>query len=243
MKDNVREFLDFQYKKIRTVKRSERGEVWLAQENSTNRLVIIKRVQRTNLPYSVLKTANFSLPAKVFHCFEDEIETIIVEEFIQGENLLERLEQKNFLTEAEAREILLQMCSGLSELHAKNIIHRDIKPSNLILQGKIIRLIDFDAARIFKSGQEVDTKPLGTKGYAPPEQFGSGQTDPRSDIYALGKTIKFLLGENCGGLKKILDKCTEIDPKNRFQSVNDLKIALTMSKKIRYVKIFSAIIL
>ena len=242
MKDTVKEYLEFSYKKIRLVKRSERGEVWLAQENSTNRLVIIKIVQRTNLPYAVIQNSDFKLPAKVFYCFEDENETVIVEEFIQGENLHERLEEKNFLTEPQAREILLQMCDGLSELHAKKIIHRDIKPANLILQGGKIRLIDFDAARIFKAGQEVDTNPLGTKGYAPPEQFGSGQTDPRSDIYALGKTIEFLLGGNCGGLKKILDKCTELDPKNRFQNVDELKIALTSAKKFRYIKIFAAII-
>lgn len=243
MKDNVKEYLEFSYKKIREIKRSERGEVWLAQENSTNRLVIIKIVRRTNLPYSVIQNSDFKLPAKIFYCFEDENETVIVEEFIQGENLHERLEQRNFLTEFEAREILLQMCDGLSELHAKKIIHRDIKPANLILQGGKIRLIDFDAARIFKAGQESDTRPLGTKGYAPPEQFGSGQTDPRSDIYALGKTIEFLLGEKYGGLKKILAKCTELDPKNRFQSVEELKIALTSAEKSRHVKIFCSIIL
>jgi len=239
MKENVAEFLEFRFEKLKLLKRSERGEVWLASSKFGGELVIIKRVNLTGLPYDVIKNFAFKLPAKIFFCAEDAEETVVVEEFIQGENLLERLERKNFLSESEAREILLQMCDGLRELHAQKIIHRDIKPSNLILQGGIIRLIDFDAARIFKADKETDTKLLGTKGYAPPEQFGSGQTDSRSDIYSLGVTMKNLLGGYCGGLKSILDKCTELDPKNRFQSVDELKRALT-TKKPRRLKILPA---
>ena len=201
--------------------------------------MIIKRVALTGLPYDVIKNFSFKLPAKVLLCAEDESETIIVEEFIQGENLLGKK-----LSAAQAREILLQMCDGLKELHGQKIIHRDIKPSNMILQGGRIRLIDFDAARIFKDGKESDTKLLGTKGYAPPEQFGSGQTDNRSDIYSLGVTIKNLLGEGCSGrLKKILDKCTELDPKNRFQSVDELKLALTTEESRSHKKIAAIILI
>lgn len=228
MKKNVAEYLEFRFEKLKLLKRSERGEVWLAATKQSGELVIIKRVTATDLPYDVLKNFSFALPAKIYFCAADESETVIVEEFIQGENLLARLERKNFLSESEARTILLQMCDGLAELHAQKIIHRDIKPSNMILQGERIRLIDFDAARIFKANKAVDTKLLGTKGYAPPEQFGSGQTDGRSDIYALGVTMKILLGSNCGeDLKEILDRCTEYDPKNRFQNVDELKDALT----------------
>ena len=225
MKENVAEFLKFRYEKLKLLKRSERGEVWLAQARQSGELVIIKRVESVGLPYELIKKFSFTLPAKVLYCAEDESETIIVEEFIQGESLHER---KNFLSESQARGILLQMCDGLKELHEQKIIHRDIKPSNLILQGERIRLIDFDAARIFKEGKEADTHRLGTKGYAPPEQYGEGQTDPRSDIYSLGVTMKELVGTDCGErLKTILNKCTEYDPKNRFQSVDELKDALT----------------
>ena len=241
MKKTVAEFIECNYEKMKLLKRSERGEVWLASSRS-GEVVIIKRVELTGLPYDVIKNSAFTLPAKIFYCAEDATDTFVVEEFIQGENLLERLERKDFLSESQARKILLQMCDGLKELHAQKIIHRDIKPSNLILQDDRIRLIDFDAARIFKAGQEADTKLLGTKGYAPPEQFGSGQTDSRSDIYSLGVTMKILLGGHCGGLKKILDKCTEIDPKNRFQSVDELKYALTSSES-SHGKIFAAVIL
>ena len=217
--------------------------MWLASTRQGGELVILKRVMLTGLPYDTLKKFQFTLPAKIFFCAADESETIIVEEFIAGENLLERLARKNFLGESEARAILLQMCDGLAELHAQKIIHRDIKPSNMILQGDKIRLIDFDAARIFKDGQDTDTRLLGTKGYAPPEQFGSGQTDPRSDIYALGVTFKELLGTNAGArLKKILDKCTAFDPAERFQSVDELKSALTAREPRSHKKFRAAVI-
>ena len=222
MKENVAEFLKFRYEKLKLLKRSERGEVWLAQTRQSGDLVIIKRVRAVGLPYDLLRRSEFTLPANIFYCVEDSEETVIVEEFIQGEHL-------HRLSEPQARQILLQMCDGLKELHEQKIIHRDIKPSNMILQGERIRLIDFDAARLYKDGKEEDTQLLGTKGYAPPEQYGNGQTDPRSDIYSLGVTFKELLGTNCGGrLKDILDKCTAYYPDDRFQDVDELKDALTM---------------
>ena len=222
MKENVAEFLQFRYEKLKLIKSSERGEVWLAQTRQGGDLVIIKRVREIGLPYDLLRRSAFTLPAKIFYCVEDSEETVIVEEFIQGEHL-------HKLSEPQARQILLQLCDGLKELHKQKIIHRDIKPSNMILQGERIRLIDFDAARIYKDGKDEDTHLLGTRGYASPEQYGKGQTDPRSDIYSLGITFKELLGSNCGGrLKDILDKCTAYDPDDRFQDVDELKDALTV---------------
>ena len=240
MKKNIAKFIELSYEKLKLLKRSDKGEVWLANARANDELVIIKHVNLTGLPYGVIKNSSFRLPAKVFFCAEDDKDTVVVEEFIHGENLSAR---ENFLSESEAREILLQMCDGLKELHEQNIIHRDIKPSNLILQGERIRLIDFDAARIFKSGKEADTQLLGTRGYAPPEQYGSNQTDPRSDIYSLGVTIKTLLGDNCGGrLKKILDKCTEYDPAHRYQSTEDLKRDILSSVRFSATKKFLATI-
>ena len=112
----------------------------------------------------------------------------------------------------------------------------------MILQSGLIRLIDFDAARLFKAGQAEDTRLLGTRGYAPPEQYGGGQTDSRSDIYSLGVTIKTMLGADYDGrLKKILDKCTEFDPARRFQSVGEIKTALRLEQFSYWGKIFAAI--
>ena len=233
MKANVEAYLNFRWEKIRLLKKNSKSEVWLALNKSTNQPVILKIINSSGLPYAALKEKSVPLLAKIFYCAESEIDTVVVEEFIAGETL-----EGKILNEKAARQILLQLCDGLKVLHAQGIIHRDIKPSNLILQsGGNIRLIDFDAARIFKQGQDEDTRYLGTKGYAPPEQFGFGQTDRRSDIYSLGKTFLELLGENYnGGLKKILSKCVEVDPKNRYQNVDELQTALT-KKNFPFVKI------
>ena len=89
-----------------------------------------------------------------------------------------------------------ELCEVLVFLHGYGIIHRDIKPSNLLLAPDgHIRLIDFDAAREGKPSADNDTRLLGTRGYAPPEQYGFAQTDSRADIYAAGVTMKQLLGK------------------------------------------------
>lgn len=234
MKANVTAYLNFRYEKIRLLKKSDRSEIWLALNKSTNQPVAMKIINAVGLPYAELKNLQLPLLAKIFYCAESETDTVIVEEFLTGETL-----DGKKLTETETRQILLQLCNGLKVLHGRGIIHRDIKPSNLILHGEKIYLIDFDAARIFKDGQFEDTKILGTKGYAPPEQFGFGQTDCRSDIYSLGKT--FLELTNCGSdLKKILSKCVEVDPKNRYQNIDELQAALT-AKNFPVVKICASL--
>ena len=227
MDANIATYIEATFQKIRRLKESEKGEVWLASEKS-GRLVILKRIALTGLPYHALKEKDYALCPHVLHAWEDEGETVVVEEYVQGESLLDRIGRKAYLTEQEAQSILLQICDGLAPIHAQGIIHRDIKPSNLILQnGGIIRLIDFDAARIVKDKANEDTRFLGTKGYAPPEQYGYGQTDERSDIFSLGITAREALSKEYHGyLAKILTKCTSLDPANRYQNVRELKRAV-----------------
>ena len=227
MDANIAAYIEATFQKIRRLKESEKGEVWLASEKS-GRLVILKRIALTGLPYHALKEKDYALCPRVLHAWEDEGETVVVEEYVQGESLLDRIGRKAYLTEQEAQSILCQLCDGLAPIHAQGIIHRDIKPSNLILQnGGIIRLIDFDAARTVKENLNDDTRFLGTKGYAPPEQYGYGQTDERSDIFSLGITAREALSKEYHGyLAKILTKCTSLDPANRYQNVRELKRAV-----------------
>lgn len=213
--------------KIRLLKSGDKGEVWLASEKS-GRLVIRKHIAWTGLPYAMLKEKGYPLIPRILHCIEEDGETLVVEEYVQGESLLDRIGRKAYLSEREAGNILLQLCDGLAPIHAQGIVHRDIKPSNLILQsGCIIRLIDFDAARTVKEHSGEDTMHLGTKGYAPPEQFGYGQTDARSDIYSIGITLRESMPEGYGGyLAKVFARCTEIDPDRRYRNVQELRRAL-----------------
>lgn len=110
--------------------------------------------------------------------------------------------------------------------------YNPIKPSNvLIAPDGHIRLIDLDASRYYDDSKDSDTRYLGTKGYAPPEQFGYSQTNATADIYSLGVTLKNVLGEKAEKRKfsRIIRKCTEFDPKNRYPSAAAVKKALLAS--------------
>ena len=247
MDANIENYIALSFQKIRKLKENEKGEVWLATDKS-GRLVILKYIALTGLPYRILKEKNFSLCPRIYHAWEDNGKTVVVEEHVSGETLLDRIGRKEYLTEEEAQNILLELCDGLLPIHMEGVIHRDIKPSNLILQSKsVIRLIDFDASRIVKEHNGDDTTHLGTKGYAPPEQFGYGQTDERSDIYSIGVTFKKALPENYNGcLAKILAKCVEMDPNKRYQNVKELKRAIIFrarfqkwGKKLAFAAVFA----
>ena len=231
MDAHITAYIETAFLKIRLLKSSDKGEVWLASEKS-GRLVIRKRIAWTGLPYAMLKEKGYPLIPRILHCIEEDSETLVVEEYVQGESLLDRIGRKAYLSEREAGNILLQLCDGLAPIHAQGIVHRDIKPSNLILQsGCIIRLIDFDAARTIKEHSGEDTMHLGTKGYAPPEQFGYGQTDARSDIYSIGITLRESMPEEYDGyLAKIFARCTEIDPDRRYRNVQELRRAVTLRR-------------
>ena len=234
------EFIKSKYEKVRLLHQTDKAEVWLAVD-STGSFVVIKNIKLANLPYSMLKAMGKALWPEVIYCAENEAYTIVVEEFINGKSFEELLENKRYLTETRAKALLLQLCDGLIMLHRKGIIHRDIKPSNIILQAvgghDFVRLIDYDAARIVKEEQKEDTRLLGTKGYAPPEQYGYGQTDQRSDIYSLGITFKEMLGENYNGwLRPILQKCTEVDARSRYQTVTELKSDLLHHRRNKLLK-------
>ena len=234
------EFIQSKYEKVRLLHQTDKAEVWLAVD-STGSFVVIKNIKLANLPYSMLKAMGKALWPEVIYCAENEAYTIVVEEFINGKSFEELLENKRYLTETRAKALLLQLCDGLIMLHRKGIIHRDIKPSNIILQDvgghDFVRLIDYDAARIVKEEQKEDTRLLGTKGYAPPEQYGYGQTDQRSDIYSLGITFLEMLGENYNGwLRSILQKCTEVDARSRYQTVTELKSDLLHHRRNKLLK-------
>ena len=230
MRKDVAAFINYRFEKIaRLNDESKANEVWQVKIRATGQFAVMKIIKSGNVPCAELRDMNNAILAKILYCAQDESDTVIVEEYVAGEMLSEILRGGKFFDENAAQNFLLQMCNGLKILHSAGIVHRDIKPSNLIRQSDgRIKLIDFDAARIFKADKRRDTRHLGTEGYAPPEQYGAGQTDNRSDIYALGVTAKEMLGKNYRGrLEKILAKCTAYDPQYRYQSVDELKAALT----------------
>src|SRR5215469_1123791 len=135
------------------------------------------------------------------HHFSDQDHSYLVMDLLQGQSLDHYLvtatqARRSLLPLSEVLAISLQLCSALGYLHQREppIIFRDLKPANIMRspQGHL-SLIDFGIARRFKPGQARDTMPLGSPGYAAPEQYGTAQTTPRSDIYGLGALLHFLL--------------------------------------------------
>jgi ankyrin repeat protein len=117
-------------------------------------------------------------------------------DYIEGETLEAIAQRRGPVPEAEVLDWARQLCEVLDYLHNQEppVIFRDLKPANIMLTPKgEIKLIDFGIARHFKSEQGRDTTVYGSIGFSAPEQYGEGQTDPRSDIYGLGATLHYLL--------------------------------------------------
>lgn len=142
---------------------------------------------------NLLGTLNHPNLPRIYDAFGAGGRSFLVMDYIDGKNLLQLLQETGQpLPVDQVLHYADQLCDVLAYLHAHNppIIFRDLKPTNVMAtQEGHIYLIDFGIARFFKEGQPQDTIALGSPGYAPPEQHGSGQTSPRSDLYALGATL------------------------------------------------------
>ena len=116
----------------------------------------------------------------------------IVLQYIEGESLEAYVARRGPLDEGTIISIMSQLCFAATCLAEAGIVHRDIKPSNVILSFDGAYLIDPGIARIATASQSQDTTILGSWGYAAPEQLGFAETDPRSDIFSLGRLLGFL---------------------------------------------------
>ena len=224
------EFIQNNFKSITVLKAGANGVTELVTD-STNAVYIRKTVNGTGLPYSALAQMNINGLPKIYYCAEADGKTYVVEEYINGVNLQDELEQGKIFTEKQVLQIALRLCDVLFIIHSKGILHRDIKPGNIILQNGSAWLIDFGAAKTVSGSKTQDTRILGTPGFAPPEQYGFSTTDMRSDIYALGKTMQVLLGEKYNGrLNGVIAKCTQFDPQKRIAHAVELKKLLLQTQ-------------
>ena len=224
------EFIQNNFKRITVLKAGANGITELVTD-STNAVYIRKTVNGTGLPYRALAQMNINGLPKIYYCAEADGKTYVVEEYINGVNLQDELEQGKIFAEKQVLQIALRLCDVLLAIHSKGILHRDIKPGNIILQNGNAWLIDFGASKTVSGDKTQDTRILGTPGFAPPEQYGFSTTDTRSDIYALGKTMQALLGEKYNGrLNGVIVKCTQFDPQKRIASVAELKKLLLQTQ-------------
>lgn len=203
---------------------------------------ILKKLSHPNLP-------------SIIDVIDTTDSFIIIMDYVEGNSLNIALDEYGAQPQDNVIAWAKQLCDVLGYLHTRTppIIYRDMKPANIMLKPDgNVALIDFGTAREFKEKNLADTTCLGTVGYAAPEQFGGmGQTDARTDIYCLGATLYHLVtGMNpceppyeirpireidpslSSGLERIILKCTQRDPNDRYQSAAELMYALEHYEEI-----------
>jgi len=184
---------------------------------------------------------------KLYDFFFHNDTPYLVLEYIEGKTLQEIIDgSQNPLNQEQVVQWAIQLCRVLDYLHSQNprpVIFRDLKLSNIMLSNDgEIKLIDFGIAREFNPGKNTDTIRMGSIGYAPPEQYGrGGQTDMRTDIYALGVCLHTLLSKNDPSLtpfsfpylrsintsvswnmNELIMKMLEIKSEKRFQDIKEV---------------------
>lgn len=248
--------IDDKYEILKLIGEGGMSKVYLAMDKRLNKSWAVKEIEkkakdRNNeiVVQSAIAEANMikqlDNPAivRIVDIIDNGNVIYIIEDFVEGETLEALLEADGAQPEELVVEWGKQLCEAFDYLHTRTppIIYRDMKPANVMLtpEGKL-RVIDFGIAREYKEHNLKDTTSLGTRGYAPPEQFG-GKTDARSDIYSLGVTLfQLVTGRDpclastelkpvrqidpklSEGIETIIQKCIQHDPANRYQSCVEL---------------------
>ena len=180
---------------------------------------------------------------RIIDCYSLGEQDAVVMEFVPGRTLADELYETGPSLDA-AKRLFPGICDAIAELHGRfdpPLIHRDIKPSNFMGEGDTVLVMNLGIARTYDKDAVCDTSHFGTRAYAPPEQFGYGQTDVRSDVYALGMLLFYLLCEETpapstvqgrlrahGVPQSVLDvvaQATAFDPADRFGSVGAMRAA------------------
>lgn len=228
------------------------GKLWAVKEGSG----YSKDMSNFMAEAEVLVQLDHPYLPKVVDFFPPNAEGLhyIIMDYIKGHTLQHVFEQSGQrLPISQIIKYALQLTELFEYLHhalAKPIIYRDLKPSNVMIDEQDnVRLIDFGIARHFKVGQGVDTVNIGTIGFAAPEQFESTQTDHRTDLYAIGALLYYLIS---GGqyyytkqqplrqikadtpehLAKVVDRLLMQSPDDRYQSAKQLKQELSQQALI-----------
>ena len=180
---------------------------------------------------------------RVLECYQHDEQLAVVMEYVHGETLQDYV-YRNDPSPELAYDVFPALCDAVSELHddfSPAIIHRDLKPSNVILSDGNLTIIDFGISRELKDDAVADTAQFGTRAFAPPEQYGFGQTTVRSDVYALGMLLYFCLTERIpdnhvreagfdepeisAELRAVIRRATQFDPERRYESARQLREA------------------
>ena len=257
----IGQIIDGKYEILTLIGKGGMSKVYLARDQRLNKQWAVKEIQKNArdendeavsqsaiAEANMIKSLDHPCIVRITDIIELENVIYIVEDFVEGQTLGEILAKEGPQPQERVIKWAIQLCEALEYLHTREhpIIYRDMKPANVMLrtegdswENDKIKIIDFGIARTYKEDNIEDTKSLGTRGYAAPEQFGGqGQTDARTDIYCLGKTLYHLLTgkfpyDNMDpirtwnpmldpGLENIIEKCIQAKPEDRFQSCAEL---------------------
>lgn len=241
--------LDGKYQVIKVLGQGGMGTVYLCKNIRLEKLWAIKEIKSdmdlTAEP-NILKNLKHTGIPNIIDIFCEEDNLYIVEDYIEGNTLENIVKASKSLSKDKLSKYALALCDIITYLHSFKppVIYRDMKPSNIIItpEDKVV-LIDFGISRLYKEDKNSDTIYMGSRGYAAPEQYGMGQSGIQTDIYGLGAVIYFMASGRAplnitepfkdesyinadAELKKIIEKCMQINPELRYSSVDMLKSEL-----------------
>lgn len=230
------------------LKESEDSSTFLVKETATGILCVLKWGRNRQAEFLrnemeiMEKMADRKLSGipKAYRIFEENGEVYLVREYIEGMSLAQMVLQKGGISEAEICRISRKICQTAEQFQNPDepMIHRDIKPENIVVTpGSEVVFIDFGTMRSYKKDGSRDTFVVGTRGTAAPEQYGYTQTDQRTDVYAIGQTMLYMVSESyemnqlseCAvsrRMKKIIEKACSFEPDKRYGDAAQLRRAV-----------------
>ncbi|MGW8226293.1 MAG: protein kinase domain-containing protein [Anaerolineales bacterium] len=190
------------YKILEILGQGGMGSIYRAEDENLGVLVAVKENLFTSEEYArqfrreAVILANLrhpNLPRVTDHFVIDGQGQYLVMDYIEGQDLRERIDVQGLLSDVDAVILGTAICEALAYLHSRQpqVVHRDIKPGNIkITPAGTVILVDFGLAKVTQESQVTTTGARAmTPGYSPPEQYGTARTDPRSDIYSLGASL------------------------------------------------------
>ncbi len=246
----IPETIEREYDVVRCLSEMREGRcVWLVRDKITGRDVVLKMgdVHTGDIEneYRMLTSmAGAGVPA-CYRYMEEEGTAFLLREYVWGETLSAYAARRGGLNAQEVERIGCALCAILRRFHENEppVIHRDLKPENVVRrEGGDLVLIDLGIARCYSAEAVQDTQVLGTPAVAPPEQYGFGQTDARSDVFSLGRLLQRISAAPTDrALSRVLERCTRFDPSARYRDAGQLLQALRgLHVRKRHMRALSA---